>query len=355
MTANEGDSGTTTFAFTVTSSLPAPAGGITFDIATSDGTAQDDNPDADDNDYLAQSFTGQTIPEGATTYTFKVTVNGDTKNESACETFFVDISNATNASILDSQGRGGITDEDGTKLVISQIYGSGGNAGATYRNDFVEIFNRGNTAVSLNGMSVQYSAATSTTGNYSVTPLPNVMLQPGQYFLIQQASGGAIGSPLPAPDATGTIPMAAGAGKVALVNATAALPATGCPSGPAIVDFVGYGSTANCREGATIADNAVGPGNNTSSAQRDLGGCQDLNNNQQDFATAVVLPRNTATTLNHCGCSASYSSIFFRLGFPTTLENRDWVLMQVNNERLLITGTAGVPARTEREARKMCC
>ena len=32
-------------------------------------------------------------------------------------------------------------------LVISQVYGGGGNAGATYKNDFVEVFNRGTTSV----------------------------------------------------------------------------------------------------------------------------------------------------------------------------------------------------------------
>ena len=308
VTANEGDSGTTIFTFTVTSSLPAPAEGITFDIATTDGTAEDDNPPAEDNDYVTHSLTGQTIPEGLTTYTFPVTVNGDTKNEAACETFFVNVTNAVNATILDGQGQGGLTDEDGIKLVISQIYGGGGNASATYTHDFIEIFNRGNTAVSLNGMSVQYSAATSTTGSFAVTALPNVLLQPGQYFLVRQA-GGATGIALPTPDATGSINMAAGAGKVALVNGTTALSAVGCPSGPTIIDFVGYGTTANCREGASTTDNASGPANNTASAQRDLSGCQDINNNQQDFATAPVAPRNTATTMNTCNCGASYSSM----------------------------------------------
>ena len=125
-------------------------------------------------------------------------INGDAKNEAICETFFVNLSNPTNATILDGQGQGDITDEDGTKLVISQIYGAGGNAGATYTHDFIEIFNRGNTPVSLNGMSVQYSAATSTTGSYAVTALPNVMLQPGQYFLVQE-NGGANGDALPTP------------------------------------------------------------------------------------------------------------------------------------------------------------
>jgi len=32
-------------------------------------------------------------------------------------------------------------------MVISQVYGGGGNSGATYKNDFVELFNNGTSAV----------------------------------------------------------------------------------------------------------------------------------------------------------------------------------------------------------------
>src|SRR6478672_7848972 len=64
-------------------------------------------------------------------------------------------------------------------LVISQVYGGGGNSGATLKNDFIEIFNRGSAAVSLNGKSVQYA---SSTGSFtSVTSLGSSTLQPGQY------------------------------------------------------------------------------------------------------------------------------------------------------------------------------
>ena len=54
--------------------------------------------------------------------------------------------------------------EVSTTIVISQIYGGGGNAAATYKNDYIEPFNRGSISVSLNGWSVQYAAATSATG-----------------------------------------------------------------------------------------------------------------------------------------------------------------------------------------------
>src|ERR1700735_2252031 len=75
-------------------------------------------------------------------------------------------------------------------LVISQVYGGGGNSGATYKNDFIEILNISASPISLNGYSVQYaSAASSFATSNLVTVLPNITLQPGHYFLIQEAAG----------------------------------------------------------------------------------------------------------------------------------------------------------------------
>src|SRR6266513_457281 len=133
-------------------------------------------------------------------------------------------------------------------VVISQIYGGGGNAGSTFKNDFIELYNRGAVAVSLNGWSVQYASAA---GNFTqVTALGNFNLQPGQYFLVQEAVGAGGTVNLPPPDATGTIPMSATAGKIALVSSTVALGNTGCPINPAVVvDLVGYGTGTTCVEG----------------------------------------------------------------------------------------------------------
>ena len=47
-------------------------------------------------------------------------------------------------------------------LVVSQVYAGGGNTGATYANDFVELFNRGSASVDLSGWSVQYATAAGT-------------------------------------------------------------------------------------------------------------------------------------------------------------------------------------------------
>ena len=113
---NEGSSGTTTFTFTVSLSAPAPAGGVTFDIATADGTA------VQPGDYTAKSLTGQTIPAGSSTYTFDVLVNGDTTPE-LDETFTVNISNITNAIPVDVQALGSLLNDD--MLLIHDVQGSG--------------------------------------------------------------------------------------------------------------------------------------------------------------------------------------------------------------------------------------
>lgn len=173
-------------------------------------------------------------------------------------------------------------------IVISQVYGGGGNSGATLKNDFIELFNRGNTAVSLNGWSVQYASSTGTT--WQKTNLTNVTLQPGQYYLIQQAVGAGGTVNLPTPDATGTIAMSSTAGKVALVSNQTTLSGS-CPT---VVDFVGYG-TANCFE-ASAAPSLT----NTTADSRALGGCTDTDNNSTDFAAGAPAPRNAATLPAPC-------------------------------------------------------
>jgi predicted extracellular nuclease len=120
----ETDSGTTTFTFTVSLTSPAGAGGVTFDIATADGTAQDDNPATEDNDYVAKSETGRTITSGNSSAMFTVDVNGDT-NVEPNETFFVNVTNITGATAGDVQGQGTITNDDVTLTQIHTIQGSG--------------------------------------------------------------------------------------------------------------------------------------------------------------------------------------------------------------------------------------
>ncbi len=175
-------------------------------------------------------------------------------------------------------------------IIISQIYGGGGNSGAQYKNDYIELFNRGTTAVSLIGWSVQYASASGNT--WQVTPLSGV-LQPGQYYLIQQASGSGGILDLPAPDAIGSIAMSATSGKVALVNSQTALSGA-CPASVSIIDLVGYGP-ANCYEGRPASSMS-----NTSAARRAQNGCQDSDDNLVDFSIAAPSPRNSTFTAADC-------------------------------------------------------
>src|SRR5207237_8281143 len=85
-----------------------------------------------------------------------------------------------------------------TGVVISQIYGGGSNTGATYTNDFIELFNRGAAPVAVTGWSVQYASATGTT--WLVTTLSNATIPAGGYFLVQEAAGGTPSGTLPTPD-----------------------------------------------------------------------------------------------------------------------------------------------------------
>src|SRR5215217_4776603 len=82
-----------------------------------------------------------------------------------------------------------------TGLVVNEVYGAGGNSGATYTNDFIEIANRGSSPVSVDGWSVQYHPA-SATGAWQVTQLTG-SIAPGDLYLVAQAPGAGGTQPLP--------------------------------------------------------------------------------------------------------------------------------------------------------------
>ena len=185
-------------------------------------------------------------------------------------------------------------------VVISQVYGGGGNSGATLRNDFIELFNSGGSTVDVTNWSVQYSSASGTT--WQVTNLcasATCAIAPGHYLLIQEAQGAGGTTNLPNPDAAGTISMSATGAKVALVSNPNAL-AGACPSGGGIVDFVGYGSTT-CFEGS----GATPAPSNTTAVIRINNGCTDSDNNNSDFSTGPPNPRNGSSAPVVCGTSPS--------------------------------------------------
>jgi uncharacterized protein len=182
-----------------------------------------------------------------------------------------------------------------TTIVISQVYGGGGNAGATFKNDFIELFNRGAAAVDLTGWSVQYAGSTGT--SWQRTNLTSTILAPGQYYLIQEAPGAGGTTNLPTPDASGSIAMALGAGKVALIgNQTTVTSGTSCPTGSSVIDIVGYGTATNCFEGT----GPTAPTTNPTAASRKNAGCTETDDNSADFEVGTPNPRNTSSPLHFC-------------------------------------------------------
>ena len=177
------------------------------------------------------------------------------------------------------------------QVVISQVYGGGGNTGATFRHDFIELKNRSTSAQSVGGWSVQYASATG--GTWQVTALPaGTSIPAGAYLLVRQAAG--TGGTVDVPgDVTGTIAMAGASGKVALANTATPLSGT-VPTGPVLIDAVSYG-TANGIEGTPTPALS-----NTTAALRNAGGCDDTGNNVNDFAVGTPNPRNSSAPVEIC-------------------------------------------------------
>nr|MBA3671226.1 lamin tail domain-containing protein [Gemmatimonadaceae bacterium] len=174
-------------------------------------------------------------------------------------------------------------------VVISQVYGGGGNTGSVYKNDFIELYNAGSSSVSLAGWSVQYASSAGT--SWSATPLTG-SIAPGFYYLVQEAVGSGGTTSLPAPNATGTIAMSATGGKVALVSNTTTLTGSPCPSPASIVDMVAYGTGSTCAEGSGPTPSP----SNTNAAIRKSSGAQDTDNNAADFTAGAPTPRNNTNS-----------------------------------------------------------
>jgi predicted extracellular nuclease len=181
------------------------------------------------------------------------------------------------------------------QVVISQVYGGGGNSGATWKSDFVELHNTGTGAVDLSSYSVQYASAAGT--SWQVTRLGG-SIAPGGYYLVKEADGSGGTTALPAPDVSGTIPMSGTAGKVALAATQTALSGA-CPTG--LADLVGYGTTASCFEGSA----PTAAPSNTLAVLRAGAGCTDTNDNAADFATGAPDPRNGASAGSICGAAGT--------------------------------------------------
>lgn len=198
-------------------------------------------------------------------------------------------------------------------VVISQAYGGAGCAAAgcsTYDRDYIELFNKGASPVTLNGHSVQYHSK-SGTGNWSSSALPaSITIPPGGYYLVAEAAGnaGTGQNTVPTPDldvTSGAIAMSATDGVVALVNTTTpltCLSVSDCSSAnnPAVVDLVGFGTAVIYRgSGAAPAPSK------TTADLRAANGCTNSDDNSADFSADAPNPRNSSSPANACGGSGT--------------------------------------------------
>jgi hypothetical protein len=186
-------------------------------------------------------------------------------------------------------------------LVISQVYPGGGNAGATYNSKFVELFNHTANPVSLNNWSLQYAASTGST--WTAGNLPNITVPAYRYYLVALSTNGTTGVALPvSPDFTiAAINPSQAAGKIALCNSEAPLTGASPLATSSVMDFIGYGTGTTAYEGSGPATWTTA---NTNAMFRVSSGCVDTGDNANDFVSATVSPRNTATAQNICVSSS---------------------------------------------------
>lgn len=202
-------------------------------------------------------------------------------------------------------------------LVISQIFGAGGNAGAAYDADYVELHNPTAASIALGGTAIQYAPATSAT--WFARALPSVAIPAGGYYLIRMSSIGAEGAPLSADHVVApTIAMSGSSAKVALTPTTATLAGL-CPIDD-VIDLVGYGAMASCADG----DLATGSLDVSTAALRRGDGCADSGVDVDDFELAAPAPRGLGTPALVCACSANETDAvaelaYCNLQFPSTL------------------------------------
>ncbi|MFI5129037.1 MAG: HYR domain-containing protein [Chitinophagales bacterium] len=275
--------------FNISLSNAAPTGGVSINY-TLGSVASNEATLGMSADYTDPQGGSITLNAGDNSAVVTLNINDDAAFEGT-EIITITLNSATNGYTIGTATASiNLTDNDPQPVfdvVVNQVYGGGGNSGSVYKNDFIELFNNENIAVSLAGWSVQYQSAAGT-GTWQVTNLSGT-IPPHGFYLVQEVAGAGGTTNLPVSDATGTIAMAAGSGKVILCNTTTAQ--TGAnPSGINVIDKVGYGTATGFETApAGLLENAT-------AAQRSPDGF-DTDNNSTDFIIVEPpVPRNSTYT-----------------------------------------------------------
>jgi DNA/RNA endonuclease G (NUC1) len=175
-------------------------------------------------------------------------------------------------------------------LVISQFQAGGA---ANFNDEFVEIHNTSSSGIDLNGYRVVYRSAS---GTNDVGPFAqwstSTIIPAGGYYLIATTSYDGTSTPNITYDpAACACSMGANAGGLAIKNAS-----------DAIIDSAGWGTATNAFVEGTVTS---APGNDNSKARKQSG-CQDTDNNANDFETLTPsAPRNSSTTPFQCAGSGA--------------------------------------------------
>ena len=205
-----------------------------------------------------------------------------------------------------------------SSLVISQVYGGGGNTGAVFKHDFVELFNAGAKSIELDGTSIQYTGDALSFDKTKAIQLPKKTVAPGQYFLVQLGGGAQGGEALPKADHVVDLDIGSTKGKLALVPNAKLLDGCGAPAAlcaaDAPTDLIGFGRNASQFETAPVGELS----SKTAAIRKDA--CLDTNDNASDFAiVAPAPPRNSGTTATPCRAGDAGADSGTDSGRPTVV------------------------------------
>ena len=206
-------------------------------------------------------------------------------------------------------------------LVISQF--QAGRQDPNFNDEFVEIHNTSASPVDLNGYRLNYRSQ----NGQSDVAIPfaewttSTIIPPGGFYLIASTSyDGPATANLTWNPQTCSCSMSGSNGGLAL--------RFGANNSGAIIDSVAWGTVTNTfNEGTPTPAHPID--NNDNAKARKLNGCQDTDNNANDFETVVSVPRNASSPAVQC--NGGGSNLFASMSAsPTTVTPGGNVLLTVS-------------------------